>query len=540
MNRASASQVIEAFVSEGFVFAGKAQSGWFRLTGSLFSSVTPMGVPCEIELDPEFFELPQIRLLQIPTHLPAAIPHISSSGVLCYIAKGTVTLDIFDPIGQSLACLRRAQQVFEQVMKGEMIEDLSEEFYAYWGGGTCLTDFQDGASGRQELFEAKGPDYPIWFVTDNPDRTRRKAEILGFKPDGVTTPIYLIKTTTQPRPVPGTWPPRTVGEVLMWQSKLDSHCRRSIHRRILQGERNKERVLLVLVQSPLMNYAFGVLYDRDKARAKVKLADRRDRTLGLRVIPFATSRIDDRYTVERNIPGRATLAGKKIALIGCGTIGGFLSEMLVKAGAGLLGGHLVLVDPDTLNPQNLGRHRLGFPSLLKNKAEGMAEELRRQVPDVSVTAIDGDAREIELDDHDILIDATGEEAFGHWLSRRYAKPLPVLSTWIEGPGIAVRTHLRTGQGACYRCLWENTRVGQLRSTKQPLPEVLAGHGCEGLYVPFSASVSVQAASLACDAILDWAAGATSPVLRTRVLDRSFDLATPDEDFEVHPGCPSCA
>lgn len=134
MIRASASQVIEAFAPEGFVFAGKAQDGRFRLAGSLFSSVTPKGVPCEIDLDPEFFELPRIRLLQIPPHLPAAIPHISANGVLCYIAKGTVTLDIFDPIGQSLACLRKAQQVFEQVMKGEMVEDLAEEFYAYWGG----------------------------------------------------------------------------------------------------------------------------------------------------------------------------------------------------------------------------------------------------------------------------------------------------------------------------------------------------------------------------------------------------------------------
>ncbi|HHA2734530.1 TPA: ThiF family adenylyltransferase [Stenotrophomonas maltophilia] len=539
MIRASASQVIEAFAPEGFVFAGKAQDGRFRLAGSLFSSVTPKGVPCEIDLDPEFFELPRIRLLQIPPHLPAAIPHISANGVLCYIAKGTVTLDIFDPIGQSLACLRKAQQVFEQVMKGEMVEDLAEEFYAYWGGGTCLTDLHGDASGRQEFFVVEGRDHPIWFVTDDLDRTKRKAEILGFKPDGKTTPIYLIKTTAHPRPVPGTWPPRTVGEILMWQSKLDRNCRRQIHRRILQGERDKARILLVLIQSPLMNYAFGVLYDRDKARPKAKLADRRDRTLGLQVIPFSTSRIDDRYVVERNIPGRTTLAGRKIALIGCGTIGGFLSEMLVKAGAGLLGGHLKLIDSDTLLPQNLGRHRLGFPSLLKNKAEAMAEELRRHVPDVSITAVGRDARDLELDDQDILIDATGEETFGHWLSHHYAKPLPVLSTWIEGPGIAVRTHLRAGQGACYRCLWENTRFGQLRSTAQPLPEVLAGQGCEGLYVPFGASASVQAASLAIDVMLDWAAGDVSPILRTRMLNRSFDLATPDGDFEVHPGCPSC-
>lgn len=51
------------------------------------------------------------------------------------------------------------------------------------------------------------------------------------------------------------------------------------------------------------------------------------------VEPVQMLRLDDRYLAERNIPGRATLAGTRIGLIGCGTIGGFLGEMLVKAGA---------------------------------------------------------------------------------------------------------------------------------------------------------------------------------------------------------------
>lgn len=539
MSRATPSQVIEAFGREGFDFAGKADNGWFRVSGRLFSDVTPEGVPCEIKLDPNFFELPRVRLLEIPSHLPAAVPHLNANGVLCYIANGTVTLDIFDPIGQSLACLRQAQHVFDRIMRGEMVEDLAEEFYAYWNGAYCLTDLEGSAQGRQECFIVDGNERPIWFVTDNLARTKKKAELLGFTPTDRTTPTYRIKTTAQPRPVPGVWPPTTVSSLLTWQSQLDRRCRRSIHRRILQGERDRLNALLILIDSPKMTYAFGVIYERDEQVPKVKFADRRDRTLGLPVLPFAVFRIDERYIAERNIPGRTTLAGKVIALIGCGTIGGFLAEMLVKAGAGTQGGKLKLIDFDTLLPQNVGRHRLGFPSLLQNKAVAMADELRRLAPGVSIEAVTLDARDVDLSDQHLLIDATGEESLGHWLADYYPRPTQVLSVWIEGPGVAVRTLLRTAQGGCYRCLWEFTRRREMCSTTEPLPNILAGHGCEGLYVPFSASVSIQAASLGVDAALDWANDIVSPALRTRVLDREFTQATPDGELPIERGCPAC-
>ena len=117
------SDVIEAFRHRSFEFIGKACA-------------------CEIKLDPECFDLPQVRLLEIPSGLPPIVPHLGPSGYLCYLAKGTVVLDIFDPIGQSLACLDRAEYVFDKILKNEMIDDLEEEFHAYWGDHCCFVDVQ--------------------------------------------------------------------------------------------------------------------------------------------------------------------------------------------------------------------------------------------------------------------------------------------------------------------------------------------------------------------------------------------------------------
>ena len=288
-----------------------------------------------------------------------------------------------------------------------------------------------------------------------------------------------------------------------------------------------------------MTYGFAVLYNRQNRSAKTKLADRKDPIYGLNVMPVSVVRIDDQYLAQRNIPTSKTLAGKNIVVVGCGTIGGYLSEMLCKAGAGISDGRITLVDFDILLPQNIGRHRLGFPDLLSNKAVAMANELKRLAPGVEVRALPVDVRQAQLGELDLLIDASGEEALGHWLCSNFSR-VPILSVWIEGPGTAVRALLRTnGSGACYRCLWQSNKRGELRSVIDPLPVVLAGHGCEGLYVPFPASVSVHAASLGAEMTLDWVNEIYSPSLRTRLIDRAHQLATPDCDPLRDADCPIC-
>lgn len=531
--------VIEAFRLQGFEFVGKTDDGWFKLRGLLIPCGADDGIPCEVQLDPTFFDLPRIRLLEIPPELPNAVPHLGAEGGLCYLAKGTVVLDIYDPVGQSLACLQRAAAVLGQILKGEMIEDLAEEFFAYWNGWLCFVDMQGEDLGRQNCIVAQANGNPLWFITDNEDRTTRKLHSLGYQVTDKTVLTYRVKTTAQPRPLTSHWPPETVGDVLAWQGTLDSRCRRKIHERIKEGQSKKANGVLIIIESPLMTYGFAVLFDR-QASQKTKLADRRDSSFGLKVMPVSVIRIDDRYLAQRNIPKSKTLAGKRIALVGCGTIGGYLSDMLVKAGAGTCGGKLTLVDSDGLLPQNIGRHRLGFPDLLSNKAEAMAKELKRLSPGVEVHALPVDVRQAQLGKLDLLIDATGEESLGHWLCGRYRAPTPMLSVWIEGPGTAVRALLRTNaSGACYRCLWHSQKRGELRSTLDALPNIMAGHGCEGLYVPFPASVSVQAASLGAEMALDWINGLHSPALRTQLIDQTYQLATPDCDPLRDRDCPLC-
>lgn len=530
-------KVIDAFRQRSFEFVGCTDDGWLKLRGPLIAS--GQSYACEIMLDPLFFELPRIRLLELPASMPHVTPHMGSGGHLCYISKGTVVLDIFDPVGQALACLQRAEDVFDKILQGDFVEDLEEEFFAYWDGPLCLVDIQDQRLGQQKALVIKTGTSLTAVVTDDESRTKRKLKSLGLNTADYTILTYRVKTSAKPRPHTTTWPPKTVRDILLWQGLLDSRCRKKIGERIETAYATAARGTLILIESPLMTYGFIVYFDR-KPYQKGMRRQPRTSVYAQSVIPVSIVRIDDRYMAQRNVPDMLTLAGKHLVIVGCGTIGGYLAEMLVKAGAGTAGGQLTLVDFDSLYPQNIGRHRLGFPNLLTNKATSMAEELQRSAPGADICARPVDVKTVNIGKVDLLIDTTGEESLGHWLCKRYLPTTPMLSVWVEGPGVAIRALLHTkATGACYRCLCDANRKGQFTTIVGAMPILMAGQGCEGLYVPFPASVSVQAASLGGEMALAWANNRVSPSLRTKLIDTNYQLATPDCDPPRMEECVAC-
>lgn len=530
-------KVIDAFKLRSFKFVGCADDGWLKLRGPLMAS--RKSYACEILLDPQFLELPRVRLLELPASLPHVTPHLGSGGHLCYIAKGTVVLNIFDPVGQALACLQRAEDIFDRILQGDLVEDLEEEFYAYWDGPLCLVDMQDQRLGQQKTLVIKNGTNLTAVVTDDESRTKRKLKSLGWNTADYTIQTCRVRTNAKPRPHTSTWPPKTVKDILLWQGLLDPRCRKKIGERIETAYASAAKGTLILVESPLMTYGFVVIFDRKHSQKGMR---RQPRTsiYAQSVIPMSVVRIDDRYMAQRNVPDMLTLASKRLVIVGCGTIGGYLVEMLVKAGAGTAGGQLTLVDFDSLYPQNIGRHRLGFPNLFLNKATSMAEELQRLAPGADICARPVDVKTVDLGKVDLLIDTTGEESLGHWLCKRYLPTTPMLSVWVEGPGVAIRALLRTkGTGACYRCLCDANHKGQFTTIVGTMPMLMAGQGCEGLYVPFPASVSVQAASLGGEMVLAWANNRVSPSLRTKLIDTNYQLATPDCDPPRMDECVAC-
>jgi len=94
--------------------------------------------------------------------------------------------------------------------------------------------------------------------------------------------------------------------------------------------------------------------------------------------------MDSRYI--RNVPALsdeecALLRTKRIAVIGCGGLGGHIIELMARIGIGTIRA----VDGDVFEPSNLNRQLLSEPALLgSSKAEAAARRIARINPEVAV------------------------------------------------------------------------------------------------------------------------------------------------------------
>lgn len=514
-------------------------------TGELASCIGAIDVEVEIGKSDE---LPSLRLLNIPDKLKPISPHIGSNGSLCYASKGSIALDIFRPASQILACLDRATEVLDQILRDERVQDLADEFFVYWSSSDFgLTDLKSNQSQFIRagiLTRENGKETSCFVLSDSPELTTQKLTAMGYGANSLPCGACVISTRAEPRPLlnSNVWPPKTVSELLAWQRQLDRNCASKLLKKLERIVAEGHKSAIVLFVSPTSQYAAGISFPKAVTfRGKHKHVQ--EAIFCSEVKTLMTMRIDDHYVVERNQPGRESLMGKRILLIGCGTIGGYLAELLIKSGAGIGNGEFVLVDTDYISSGNIGRHRLGFNNMFKNKAEALAKELVRALPTANIVGQDVDAREMNLESFDIVINASGEQALADLLSVKTNRNTftPILHCWIEGSGIAVRSMLQDSQkSACYRCLCDDDRVPLYPATTEPYQIQMAGHGCESLYVQFPASVSAMAAALAAEHVLDWVNKQPGPRFRTVIINRAYQSEHLNVDPIKQLQCPACA
>ena len=114
---------------------------------------------------------------------------------------------------------------------------------------------------------------------------------------------------------------------------------------------------------------------------------------------------------QRNVPALSAaecdlLRTKKVAVIGCGGLGGYLIELLTRVGIG----SIRAVDGDVFEETNLNRQLLSVPDLLGcAKAEAAAARIRTLDPDIRVEAVpvfldESNAAQL-IADCDVVLDA---------------------------------------------------------------------------------------------------------------------------------------
>ena len=216
------------------------------------------------------------------------------------------------------------------------------------------------------------------------------------------------------------------------------------------------------------------------------------------------------------------LVNKRIAVLGCGSIGSEVADALASSGIG----SLVLVDIDDLGVENVFRHFLGRNMLGQNKVNGVQQELIRKYPGLTAIAKQQTAQfwfgtngHKEVDGIVIAIGMPTIEREMMRALRASGVKVPIVVTWIEaldlgGHAIGIST---TGSG-CLDCIYHDDegaaslypRVSFL-SSGQVVTKNLTG--CASTFVPYGAIQSRRIALLAAELMLDLLRGEPVPQYR---------------------------
>lgn len=124
-------------------------------------------------------------------------------------------------------------------------------------------------------------------------------------------------------------------------------------------------------------------------------------------------RSENWHPSELTTRGRVTetLSGQRVALIGAGSLGALIAELMARAGVH----RWVVVDGDLFEAGNLARHNLGLDSVGRAKASEVAKRLSSLSPHVEALPIDrffpvSESDQVALlQSSDLVLDCTGED-----------------------------------------------------------------------------------------------------------------------------------
>jgi len=529
----------------------------YRFEGPLPYRNGSVRVCLEIE-DWDFIEYPSIRILEAPADFPALLPHVSAIGGFCYLAEGALVLDRYHPEHAIAHCLDRASEELDRLASDPQYRqgEFQTEFGASWSIGqlplpwnVILGSIAPGA-GQANAFLMGPEDDRLLAVTSRDDEIAGLCQSRGWPaPTRAAATCWIVRSDCMPTLIAAGLP-RTVGEMFAWIKDWDRRAYGTIQTILGQRGYLASSIVLFLVQSPAGWFGFEFSLDEGKRKVFQRKPTLMRQSLhgrgsSCQISRLSVTEIGVDYVHSRNLMF-PSLKDKRITLVGCGAIGGYLAQALVKLGAGSGDGELVLVDRDRLGAENIGRHYLGFESFRVSKVEALKQALTAQFPLSRITTRNRDAEPYVDLSGDLVIDAAGEEALSESLNYHRqqvpaARRPPLLHVWVTGNGECVQSLWQdTQKFACYRCLRQNDAARTPRFSILPTPEEVRILGCQA-FTPYAVSCPMSAAALATDVIIDWLRnGDPSPRFRTRIVENSELRKLKSQDLSPLSGCPACA
>lgn len=452
---------------------------------------------------------PRTALVDRPEHL--TWPHLEQDGVMCLLPV-MAEIDATDPASVALNLVGRSARLVVELLEGKIVDrDFREEFLTYWfyasdGDAPRVLSLLDPAPPSRIVRvwrDGKG----LAVVGENDDQLERWLRKRFGSAD--SRKAYRIEAAAflwlpEP-PLPAEYP--ATGADLLTLAPgtgelgplVDAAATLPEEMLVVMGAEGRGGAGLISVTTT------SARYDRSRSGRVEKPLTKgfRDRTLPPDIAAERTyslapllrstvTRADAAWIHGRGKDPRTTeLLGRTCTLIGCGSVGSSVAARLARSGVG----KLRLVDHDSMEWSNVGRHELGAQSVGLNKAEELAKRLAADFPHLDIEGLATNAHGLIdmhaefLDGSDLIIACTGSWQADGALNRWHVgagRERPILYGWTESHACAGHAVTIAGRGGCLRCGVGATGTPVFSATAWPSGATLEEPACGNHFQPYGA------------------------------------------------------
>lgn len=393
-----------------------------------------------VYLTPDFPATPpQVRF---DKSLCLVLPHIEEDGRFCHGIESDPQ-DFDEPVGAMVAVLKRLEKFWSDSAESTWVAaEFQRESLSYWRRFCMQYKPVRGAPGLTELrvalTELKGPTqgrFAAYFKKDQKARSELMVASVGeADPHGLAVRHgwavgTLVRGDALFVPLedgqswgPESWP-RTLHELENMVASVTDHVQ-SVSQWIEHNKEDARFLLVVLVQRKTC-YAY-LVYPGPVLRLTSPV-----------IVPVPVGRVDPDWALARDyrLDALHQRRQKRVLLLGCGSLGAPVAELLARAGIG----KLHLLDKEFFGAENCARHLLGASDICDLKSGNLAMRLRKLVPGVEVKAYhalatDWIRHQCKPGTYDLVVDCTGESTVRTVLSRLREHSLGqclVAHAWME-------------------------------------------------------------------------------------------------------------
>ena len=417
------------------------------------------------------------------------MPHIDKqTGKMC-LFKQEAKPNPTKPIEVIEEAIVKAQKVIYDGLNGLNKEDFIDEFDAYWSEDTngIMDVIFEPSNNVEKLKCIYSKDFSFWCCGTNYDELLRyaqrnyKKEVLIIK-----DAIYIPLSKKIYPPFPNT--NKDFYKILLNEKNYKQYRNFLTNRKgnsvILFSQQDNGKYIL----SSVIHTGIGDLQGFRKGKISPEIAYLMTYS-NKKILKLRTEIINRKRLFYRG--GDGNLLTKKISILGCGSLGGYLINSLTEMGAH----DFKLIDKDILSKENIARHICGIDCVDMYKVEAIKRKLENHYIDLKIKTYTNDLYKIisenleELDDRDIHFIAVGDKALESYLIKKYNDGEikgRMIIVWVEPYAIGGHAIiLNKKQNNIEECIYDEQWELKNRILENPGEFTDKEAGCQSYFIPYS-------------------------------------------------------